>query len=54
MHVQDISPTAEAVALDYWCRRFSTLSEQERAAFAPQLVVVAAPRIVPVPCALAR
>ena len=44
VYVQDISPTAEAVAQDIGAgTSFSTLSEQERAAFAPQLVVVAAP-----------
>ncbi len=44
VYVQDISPTAEAVAQDIGAGTcFSTLSEQERAAFAPQLVVVAAP-----------
>lgn len=43
-YVQDISPTAEAVAQDIGAgTSFSSLSEQERAAFAPQLVVVAAP-----------
>nr|WP_294453309.1 prephenate dehydrogenase [uncultured Rothia sp.] len=44
VYVQDISPTAEAVAQDIGAgTSFSSLSEQERAAFAPQLVVVAAP-----------
>lgn len=44
VYVQDISPTAEAVAQDIGAgTSISTLSEQERAAFAPQLVVVAAP-----------
>ena len=44
MYVQDISPTAEAVAQDIGAgTSFSTLSEEERAALAPQLVVVAAP-----------
>ena len=44
MYVQDISPTAEAVAQDIGAGiSFSTLSEEERAALAPQLVVVAAP-----------
>ena len=44
VYVQDISPTAEAVAQDIGAgTSFSTLSEQERTAFAPQLVVVAAP-----------
>ncbi|WP_049354910.1 prephenate dehydrogenase [Rothia mucilaginosa] len=44
VYVQDISPTAEAVAQDIGAgTSFSTLSEEERAAFAPQLVVVAAP-----------
>ena len=44
VYVQDISPTAEAVAQDIGAGiSISTLSEQERAAFAPQLVVVAAP-----------
>ena len=44
VYVQDISPTAEAVAQDIGAgTSFSTLSEQERAALAPQLVVVAAP-----------
>lgn len=44
VYVQDISPTAEAVAQDIGAgTSFSTLSEQERVAFAPQLVVVAAP-----------
>lgn len=44
VYVQDISPTAEAVAQDIGAGpSFSSLSEQERAAFAPQLVVVAAP-----------
>ena len=44
VYVQDISPTAEAVAQDIGAGiSFSTLSKQERAAFAPQLVVVAAP-----------
>lgn len=44
VYVQDISPTAEAVAQDIGAgTSFSTLSEPERAAFAPQLVVVAAP-----------
>lgn len=44
VYVQDISPTAEAVAQDIGAgTSFSSLTEQERAAFAPQLVVVAAP-----------
>lgn len=44
VYVQDISPTAEAVAQDIGAgTSFSSLSEQERAAFAPQLVIVAAP-----------
>ena len=44
VYVQDISPTAEAVAQDIGAgTSFSTLSEEERTAFAPQLVVVAAP-----------
>lgn len=44
VYVQDISPTAEAVAQDIGAGiSFSTLSEEERAALAPQLVVVAAP-----------
>ena len=44
VYVQDISPTAEAVAQDIGAgTSFSSLSEHERAAFAPQLVVVAAP-----------
>lgn len=44
VYVQDISPTAEAVAQDIGAgTSFSSLAEQERAAFAPQLVVVAAP-----------
>ena len=44
VYVQDISPTAEAVAQDIGAgTSFSTLSEQERTAFVPQLVVVAAP-----------
>lgn len=44
VYVQDISPTAEAVAQDIGAgTSFSTLPEEERAAFAPQLVVVAAP-----------
>lgn len=44
VYVQDISPTAEAVAQDIGAgTSFSSLSEQERAAFTPQLVVVAAP-----------
>lgn len=44
VYVQDISPTAEAVAQDIGAgTSFSSLSEQERAAFVPQLVVVAAP-----------
>ena len=44
VYVQDISPTAEAVAQDIGAGiSISTLSEQERAALAPQLVVVAAP-----------
>ena len=44
VYVQDISPTAEAVAQDIGAgTSFSTLSEEERAALAPQLVVVAAP-----------
>lgn len=44
VYVQDISPTAEAVAQDIGAgTSFSSLSEQERATFAPQLVVVAAP-----------
>lgn len=44
VYIQDISPTAEAVAQDIGAgTSFSSLSEQERAAFAPQLVVVAAP-----------
>lgn len=44
VYVQDISPTAEAVAQDIGAgTSFSSLSEQERAAFAPQLVVVATP-----------
>ena len=44
VYVQDISPTAEAGAQDIGAgTSFSSLSEQERAAFAPQLVVVAAP-----------
>ena len=43
VYVQDISPTAEAVAQDIGAGiSFSTLSEEERAALAPQLVVVAA------------
>ena len=44
VYVQDISPTAEAVAQDIGAgTSISTLSEEERTAFAPQLVVVAAP-----------
>ena len=44
VYVQDISPTAEAVAQDIGAgTSISTLSEEERAALAPQLVVVAAP-----------
>lgn len=44
VYVQDISPTAEAVAQDIGAgTSFSSLTEEERAAFAPQLVVVAAP-----------
>ena len=44
VYVQDISPTAEAVAQDIGAGiSFSTLSEEERATLAPQLVVVAAP-----------
>ena len=44
VYVQDISPTAEAVAQDIGAGiSFSTLSEEERVALAPQLVVVAAP-----------
>jgi len=44
VYVQDISPTAEAVAQDIGAgTSFSTLPEEERTAFAPQLVVVAAP-----------
>lgn len=44
VYVQDISPTAEAVAQDIGAgTSFSTLPEEERAGFAPQLVVVAAP-----------
>lgn len=44
VYVQDISPTAEAVAQDIGAgTSFSSLPEEERAAFAPQLVVVAAP-----------
>ena len=44
VYVQDISPTAEAVAQDIGAgTSFSSLTEEERAALAPQLVVVAAP-----------
>lgn len=44
VYVQDISPTAEAVAQDIGAgTSISTLSEEERASLAPQLVVVAAP-----------
>ncbi len=44
VYVQDISPTAEAVAQDIGAgTSFSTLPEAVRASFAPQLVVVAAP-----------
>ena len=44
VYVQDISPTAEAVAQDIGAgTSFSSLTEDQRARFEPQLVVVAAP-----------
>ena len=55
VYVQDISPTAEAVAQDIGAgTSFSTLSEQERTAFARSWWWWLRLRIVPVPCALAR
>ena len=44
VYVQDISPTAEAVAQDIGAgTSFSSLTEDQRTRFEPQLVVVAAP-----------
>ena len=44
VYVQDISPTAEAVAQDIGAgTSFSSLTEDQQARFEPQLVVVAAP-----------
>lgn len=44
VYVQDISPTAEAVAQDIGAgTSFSSLTEDQRSRFEPQLVVVAAP-----------
>ena len=44
VYVQDISPTAEAVAQDIGAgTSFSSLTEDQRARFEPQLVAVAAP-----------